>query len=369
MTTFFTDIPPIKSITEITNPARYHPVPEDWFIAVSDVQNSTEAIQGGKYKEVNGVAAASITALLNAIPEADLPYVFSGDGAAMLIPPESVEVAASALAAARELSSEQFRLYLRVGIIPVADVLKSGHAIRVAKLWMGENFQQAIFAGGGISQAESLLKEDDRYHVSFSVPADGNFDGFECRWNAVRSPYGETVSLIVQADDDAIYSDVLATIERIYGDEDTRHPITESKMALVVNPFGLTVESRVRSRSRKVKDLLRLSMVSLLGKFLIAFNIRGWRQYKPNFVMATDHEKFDDVLRMTIAGTAQQREELCRYLTARREAGDLRYGIHSAGSALVTCIVFDYFGRQVHLVDAAGGGYALASRQMKGESA
>jgi hypothetical protein len=107
-------------------------------------------------------------------------------------------------------------------------------------------------------------------------------------------------------------------------------------------------------------------MSSLFGAFLMRFNINNWASYKPNFVGATDHEKFDDTLRMTIAGTAHQREKLSDFLESRRQSGELVYGIHTSESALVTCIVFDYFGRQVHLVDGAGGGYALAARQMKG---
>jgi hypothetical protein len=31
----------------------------------------------------------------------------------------------------------------------------------------------------------------------------------------------------------------------------------------------------------------------------------------------------------------------------------------------MTCVVFDYFGRQVHFVDGARGGYTLAAREMK----
>jgi hypothetical protein len=43
----------------------------------------------------------------------------------------------------------------------------------------------------------------------------------------------------------------------------------------------------------------------------------------------------------------------------------LVYGLHVSKHALMTCLVFDRFGKQVHFVDGSGGGYALAAKQMK----
>jgi hypothetical protein len=68
---------------------------------------------------------------------------------------------------------------------------------------------------------------------------------------------------------------------------------------------------------------------------------------------------------MIISGTAQQRVQLRAYLEEKRQAGKLVYGIHTSRHALMTCVLFDYFGKQVHFIDAAGGGYALAAREMK----
>jgi hypothetical protein len=41
------------------------------------------------------------------------------------------------------------------------------------------------------------------------------------------------------------------------------------------------------------------------------------------------------------------------------------YGVHVSRHALMTCLVFDRFGKQVHFVDGANGGYALAAKQLK----
>lgn len=71
------------------------------------------------------------------------------------------------------------------------------------------------------------------------------------------------------------------------------------------------------------------------------------------------------MLRMVISGTADQSRRLQRYLERQYQAGRLVYGLHIASSALMTCLVFERSGRQVHFVDGGDGGYALAALEMK----
>lgn len=377
-TTFYATIPPIEHIRDITDPGHYVHVPADWLIALSDVRGSTQAIQQGRYRDVNSVAAASITAMLNAVERRDIPFVFGGDGATMLVPPDCRESAAAALLATRELAATCFQLDLRVAIVPVRVVLEAGYRLQVAKLWISDKFQQAIFDGGGLSYAESLMKHPEygpRYAVPEVMMPQADFHGFECRWNQIRSTHGETVSLIILAvgDDSAVrsatYRDVLQAVEDIYGDRDTRHPVAMRNMRLAFNPARLKTESRVRHRTNSLWQRLKMLRGSLFAALAMRLGVGEWPQYKRYFVEATDHEKFDDTLRMIISGRADQRERLDAFLAEQYRAGRLVYGIHVSDFVLVTCIVFDYFGRQVHFVDGSHGGYALAARQMKAQLA
>ncbi|MFN8376901.1 MAG: DUF3095 domain-containing protein [Anaerolineae bacterium] len=376
MTTFYAVIPPIEHITDITDLDHYYDVPADWHIALTDVKGSTKAIEGGRYKDVNAVAAASITALLNAAGREDIPFLFGGDGATVLIPETVIAAARDALIGTQRLAKEQFNLELRVGIVPVSDVLREGYRIRVARLKMSENFQQAIFMGGGLARAEKMLKDPFkgliyRVEAEEGKTYEGDFSGFECRWNAIPSPYEETVSLLVQAikgdadEHTQIYHEVLHTIEEIYGDSLTRRPVNVQNMSMMLNPMGFATEAKVRHQDSGPGRLLRILRGTLLARVAMAFNIQGWGKYKQLAVEAIDNEKFDDTLRMIISGTTAQRNRLRAYLEERHQKGDLVFGTHTSQHALMTCVVFDYFGRQVHFIDGADGGYALAAREMK----
>lgn len=370
---FYQLIPPMPTIHEITNPNYYYDVPADWFIALTDVMNSTGAIENGRYKDVNAIAAASIMALLNQAPDHDLPFVFGGDGATVLIPPNLLEGTRMALIATRRLAREQFDLQLRVGVVPVQDVLRDGYRIRVARLWMSENFQQAIFSGGGLEHAEKLLKDPSRA-AHYGLPEDPNatadFSGFECRWNEIPSPSEETVSLMVKATNDdhnALYVDVLQRVEAIYGDSLARHPIRMEYMSVAKNPLQYRTETRIREGKSRLGRLIELALKTIGASWFMRFDIGGWERYKAIVSAATDTEKFDDTLRMLLSGRRDQRQRLESFLEAERAAGRLVYGLHAAKNALMTCLIFDRFGRQVHFVDAADGGYALAARAMKAQ--
>ncbi len=100
-------------------------------------------------------------------------------------------------------------------------------------------------------------------------------------------------------------------------------------------------------------------------KFKLNVGGTDWGKYQDVVAAATDYCKFDDMLRMVIAGDALQREKLTDYLERKYRSGKLVYGLHVSDRALLSCLVFDLSGRQVHFFDGADGGYALAAKEMK----
>ena len=92
--TFYAALEPFTDFAEVADPARYVAAPDDWILVLADIKGSTEAARAGRYKDVNLVGAACITATLNVTKGLDLPYVFGGDGATVLIPPAAREAVA-----------------------------------------------------------------------------------------------------------------------------------------------------------------------------------------------------------------------------------------------------------------------------------
>src|SRR5690606_20773419 len=139
------------------------------------------------------------------------------------------------------------------------------------------------------------------------------------------SPHEEVMSLLVLAtapelpQQIATYQEVIAQVENIYGSSSERHPSTVQHLQLVTNPQQLKVEARVRYQDTGWKRLLKMWRYSIMARVAMWLNVQGWGVYKSLLTSSTDHEKFDGTLRMTIAGSAAQRQQLRDYLEIKRQ--------------------------------------------------
>lgn len=373
-TNFFHDMPSMKHLRDITNINLYQDVPDDWHVALTDVRGSTKAIEEGRYKSVNTVAAVTITAILNSIPNIEVPFLFGGDGASVLVPPEVAPQVWEALSAVKRLGRQNFDLDVRAGLVPVKDILAAGHSIKVSKLEVSNVFNQPVFTGGGLDYADALLKSpqtSERYEIPEKPNAKADFSGFECRWAKHPAANGEVLSLLVKStaasvdERHHIYEHIIEKITEIYGDAEKRHPIDLRKMRVATDIRQYKNELGWKLEKVTLIAMGKLMFWAIGGYLLWNFVEKIWDKYRVVVRGSTDHEKFDDMLRMTISGTAQQREELREFLEIYASVGNLAYGMHIAQASLMTCLVFDRFGRQVHFIDADGGGYAMAAKGLK----
>jgi hypothetical protein len=380
---FYQNLTPVEHFREISDPTIYAALPDDWHIAVSDIKNSTDIINQGRYKEVNLIGASAIMAILNIKKSFSVPFIFGGDGACICIPSSMVKQARQALLATQHMAYDLYGIELRVGIVPVTFIREQGYDVRVAAFRISQSFSHAAFNGGGVQFAEECLKNPNvasRFGVegTDAVPV-ADYSGLECRWKQVPSVHGEIVTLIVQAlsaDEEmnsATYRDVIQQIGAIYGEDAKCHPLQEQLLTMTLSEKTLRGESRIRSYAKgplyRLYYWFKIRYGVLVGKFLMRVNYQTqnfhWGIYKRRLIENTDFKKFDDKLRQVLSGSPQQREQLTAYLEERFQKKELVYGIHTASSALITCLLFNYNDAHVHLVDAENGGYAVAAAQLK----
>jgi hypothetical protein len=380
---FYSDLTVFDNFSVVSDLSSYTKIPSDWYIVAADVKNSTIAIEKGLYKSVNIVGVSVITSVRNSTKPLLLPYIFGGDGATICIPPTVLIKVKQALISTREMAEKQFGLTLRVGVIPVSDVLNEGYEVLITRHRMSKFYIQTAFAGGGVEYAENLIKDEEKgkiynlNEISNNIAAD--YSGLECRWDQVYSQHGETISLIVKALSSSmeaqaiVYDEIIKKISQIYGNDESCSPVQADALHLTMNNTQLSHELKVNTYLLDQIDLIKywikIRFQNLIGWVFMTFklNISGvnWGNYKNDLVRNTDFKKFDGVLREVISGTQEQRIELQGYLKQRYEKGECVYGIHASDSALVTCMINDRSGEHFHFVDGADGGYAMAATEMK----
>ena len=160
-TDFYASVIPQDDFANFADGETYTAFPDDWWVGTSDIVGSTEAVAEGRYKTVNMVGAAVISAQMNAQGGADFPFIFGGDGAGFAVPAAWKDRAEDALAAVRVWAREEFDIGLRVGMVRVSDIRAAGLDITVARFQAAKGVDYAMFSGGGLSWAEEA-DEDQR---------------------------------------------------------------------------------------------------------------------------------------------------------------------------------------------------------------
>ena len=377
---FYTDISSFDDFSQVANLDNYKIAPDDWFIIIADIQGSTRAISEGRYKEVNMIGAACINAVLNISAPGEIPYVFGGDGATLLAPPNRLDACKKTLLAVRSLAELKFNLSLRVGIVPVAKInATDGHRVMVAKYKLSPGNVLATFSGGGIELAEHWIKSSSDYLIEDSdVDKSPDLSGLSCRWEPLASENGVMLSVLIQAvaEQESLKSRIYTSLIDALGEisveaSNQGKPMSDKNMKFRWPPRGLgaEIDATVGERNR-LFWALRLYLYSLFQWCLDRFDLtvggyRG-RQYRVELRSNTDYRRFDDTLRILLDCTLAQADEVDKMLALRAESGELVYGLHRADSALMTCLVFSLEkGEHIHFVDGNDGGFTSAAKNMK----
>jgi hypothetical protein len=376
--TFYAGLEPFTRFAEVCDPARYVAAPDDWIVVLADIKGSTQAARAGRYKDVNLVGAACITAALNVTRDLDLPYAFGGDGATVLIPPEVRDAVADALRRTRRLARDGFGLELRVGLVPVQELMRRGRAVLVAKYQLSPGNDLAMFAGGALELADRLIKADPAFALEAQDdPEPPDLRGLSCRWEPYRSLRGHMVTLLVrplEADALALQREILRELAAILNESPaSATPIRAENMRFVWPPRGLRAEAIARRGGLPYPlywlGIWAQSLVQALAeRFDLRIGAYDAPAYRVQLQRNSDHRKVTDTLHMVLDCAESERAAVEAYLARLHARGRIAYGTHRADRAMMTCLVFSLQeGRHVHFIDGADGGYALAALQLKAQ--
>jgi hypothetical protein len=350
-------------------------VPNDWFVVVADVQDSTQAVVNGFHNEVNLAATGSIIAVLNEIKSQPrtykIAYFFGGDGATFLVPSEIIERVSTILEDYRTHVSENLYLNLRVGHMKINDVVLTGHTIAVAKHQLTEYLTIPIVLGTGLKYAEQVIKDSFVLKTTSKVPATPvNLMGMECRWDEVKPSenVNKIVCLLISCDDDgaqpAVYSDVLMKIQEIFGTMDERQPISKTKLKLDASVSKLRKEMTARIGKFKLGYLLSNWFYTYLGTFYFKYFKEG-KRYLDKISLLSDTLMIDGTINTVLEGSTSEIEALREYLDMAERDGKLSYGIHVTYASVMSCYVQDRKDKHIHFVDGTEGGYTSAALMLK----
>ncbi len=378
---FYRDIKALNlPIAEVFQDLNFLDVPSDWSVIIADVQNSTAAVAAGKHNDVNLVAAGSLIAALNIAKEKDIeiPFFFSGDGGALVVPEQLVEDVLTGLLAHNENSIKNFGLAMHIGSLSLKNILAVGATLKIAKVQLGQGFHKAVIIGDGLKVAEQQIKRTTRSSRVEIISAPAlNMNGLECRWDKVKPPIeeNEIVCYLIETRDQAkqaeVFHKVLMKIDEIYGSLENRSPLSLDRLRLLLSLQKIEKEMLVKYGRWKINYYLSTFFETFLGLFYFKFNLkvgnlRG-REYLSQLIANADTLTIDGRINTIISGKPEKRKQFLDYLSAREKEGALVYGHHISKESVMTCYVENLNSKHIHFVDGSDGGYTEAAKELKGK--
>ena len=366
-------VPRLSHFAQAADPSNYAPLPDDWCIGVSDVVDSSSAVDDGRYRAVNLAGAGTISAVANALGGALELFAFGGDGARFVVSAADAHTAADALARVAKWAQRDLNLDLRVGMTSVADVRAAGFDARVAFWQASENVRYAMFSGGGMEWAEAQLKSG-----AISLPLAAEYDepdltGLSCQWGPIQSKQGKIVSLIVKRTpgaSQARFNEVVSEVVEALGESASINPVPASGPEVRWPTNAIQLQSRVALKGRPtwlrhLHVLLNTGLIWFVFKLGMRLGRFDADRYRREIAVNTDYRKFDDALMMTVDCSPEIANRLRAILDAAAGEGTVRYGLHTQDEAIMTCVVPSVLSSDhMHFVDGAGGGYAFAAQQL-----
>lgn len=363
------------------------PVPDDWIVIGTDVQDSTAAISDGRYKDVTVAGAIGTIAVANITGSLDFPFFFGGDGMVFLLPGRFREAVLDVLADVRATVKQISELSLRAGLMAVGELRARGHDLQVGKVRLTDRYSQAVAGGTALSAFDAMLK--DETNTAIVRPPEtprpdaprADFRGFSCRWQDIKSIRGETVSLIVQgrpadlAANQRVLLQARRIVDGVVGDETAAHPLTVAAQTTSADDATAGNEARYRGRDthgiavlyHRVRIAIEVGLVRLALWSGLPIDVKGKRikDVRDDNIRNADIQKLDGAMKMVLSLTPEQRTEILTALEAMRREGLIWYGSHRSDRAIMTCLIHTNNEDEVHFVDAADGGYAMAARMLK----
>jgi hypothetical protein len=364
----------LDDFSQVTDPSRYVPLPDDWVIGVSDVVNSTAAIKAGHYRAVNLAGAGTISAVSNEL-HGDLHlFSFCGDGASFAVPGAQAKCASDALSRVAMWAQRDLALDLRVAIVGVGEVRAAGFDVRAAFWRASSHVQYAVFMGGGLEWSETQLKSGAIGLTPADIGQEPDLTGLSCQWAPIQAKNGKILSLIVRPAAgvaEARFAEIVSSTIALLEESSNSNPVPSDGPDVRWPGTSIGLQSRISRQGRSLW-LRRLHVTAIAAFIWLVFKtgirIAGFdpARYRREMAVNTDFRKFDGSLMMTIDCSPDVVNSLRDLLDTAVAEGTVRYGLHMQDEALITCVAPSVqTSAHMHFVDGSDGGYSSAAAQIR----
>ncbi len=375
---FYFRLPVITNFYEMANQKYYVSPPEDWYLIIADIKNSTQAIQEGRYKDVNISSVLCIVAIANLLKTLEYPFVFGGDGVTLLIHSTYLEEAKDILFSLKQLILENFNLEIRIGGISIAELRDKQLSLKIAKLQISKCYYQALFSGDAIDYVENSLKKEEIIFLEKRERKQVDLTGFSCRWEDIETLDDCCIALIIKIietkNQEKILEMILSKLKEIYKEIDNWHPVAISNMKTIsLDSQYVKLEANLTNSKKSFFNVLKIIVQLILVKFFtrlpfkigVEVNYQDITEIKKMNYVSSDFKKLEGSLKLILRSSHKQKDLFINFLESLYNQKKITYGFYTDQKVHITCSVFLDKKQDVHFIDVVNGGFTNAAKMLK----
>ncbi|MDF4203266.1 DUF3095 family protein [Maribacter sp. SA7] len=350
-------------------------VPQTWHVVVVDIQNSTQAVVDGNHHQVNLTATGSIISVLNTVRKfkqnIEIPYFFGGDGATFLIPSSLLDKVITVLDNYSVHIKIKTKLILRVGYVPVKDLLSKQCHLKIAKHQLTQRLTIPIILGNGLHKAEEIIKSNFKELSNSEFNRNLlNLEGMECRWEEVNPEQNKAkvVCLLLDAVKEEaqqdVYREVLTKMDDIFGSFTDRQPIKSERLKLDASLYKIWEEMKVSLADKNWFYFFKNWIKTNIGRAYFSLSKSG-KQYLKQIGQLSHSFMLDGMINTIFTAEQDKIDLFIDYLDQLESEHKIKYGIHVTHASVMSCYVLDMKTSHSHFVDGTEGGYTSAAKMLK----
>lgn len=359
----------LSALVNLADISRYQKIGNEEILILADIENSTEAVANGKYKNVNISTTQCIASIRYACGK-PLKIQHGGDGFVLIAHVSDMFKIAGTMTEMRDQILEDFNLKIRCAYWNSSELNRLNVSIHYHSFSFNGGNQQWQFHSNDIHKLEQLMREGDKSIYKLLAREKPDMNGFRCDFTPLfreGASYGCGIIDFSLMDLTERFISIRKILELIVATNENHlePPFTIKELVWQTDKYELkTLAARTdHYRTRILFDFV----YHWINKLGLHWNSK-WSPmlFKDlhKLPLSVDFIKYDGQLKFIVCIADTNKDRFYHELNSLAELYNFKIGFHWSEKAVITCSVSSEEGN-MHFIDGEDGGLTLASRQLK----
>ena len=359
----------LSDVDNLADISRYQKINDEEILILADIENSTNAIVNGKYKNVN-ISTTQCIAAVRKTCEKPLKIQHGGDGFILVAHVSDLFKIAGIMTEMREQILEDFNLNMRCAFWNSSELGRLSVSLHYSSFAFDGGNLQWQFHSNDIQKLEQLMRDGANSIYKLLEKEKPDITGFRCDF-APLSKEGASYGCCIVDFSSMDLTERFISIRKIL----------ELIVTANQNGFAPPFKTNDLVWQTDKSELIGFATRTIYYRYRVLFGFvyrifnrvglhwsNRWSaslfQNLHRLPLSTDFIKYDGQLKFIVCISDRHKETFLNGLNSLSKHYQFKVGFHWSSRAVITCSV-NLENGNLHFIDGEDGGLTLASKQLK----